>query len=485
MRNITACVLCDHHRFQPIVDLVASLTPGRDAPRTSSTFMVCRNCGFVFQNPTLDDRELDELYGQGYREYDPPEGYQRDQKAYGQILCEWVEKRIGATSQRRRVLEVGCAAGFFLSVFRENGWDVVGIDANPRWVAWGREHLGLDLHVGFFGEDVFRGEEFDLIVFSHVLEHLPDPVPTLKAIRAKVRSTGSVFIGTPNVFLPPRETLSANFFARPHVCLYSPRTVQRILAKAWLEVSYQDNWYPRGMRVLARPISECRAMTDEQADDWKAIHHLYVALTHSAPASTFGRNLASLVFTHYDALLQVAAKTLAMHSRWKGQTAYGIMGSLERDEPVSDHPEGQVVDASTSQEVDGWPLTLLHGTVLIMIGFGTGQAAEALLEELDRTESRLVICEPDPSIVRIALAVRNLTKLLDSPRVQLVVGPTLVFRRRVRTWIGEAADLRFIMNPWLGSKWQCRYRSIVDLVKKQCLHRLAVETGGKIPKRIQ
>ncbi len=466
MRTVTACLLCGQGAFKPLVSIRGPVAHRSEGPREVTTFMVCRECGFVFQNPTLGSAELDELYGRNYRTFDPPDDYQSDQKAYGEKLCDWVGSKLGAAGSGRTVLDIGCAAGFFLSAFRDRGWRAVGIDANPRWVEWGRNRLGLDLRSGFFDDAAFPGEQFDLILFSHVLEHLPDPIPTLKAIRSKLKPGGFAFIGAPNVLLPPRNHLQANFLARPHVCHYSSRTAHRILAKAGLAIADQDNWYPRGLRILAGPMVEDFRPTEEHSDDWKAIQHLYAFLTGSGKATTFGRNLALMIPIHYEALRLIAGKSLATTSMWKGATLEQVERMIEPGSASILRPNGGA--ASTMFESQHWPGALEPGEVRIMIGLGAGRAAEALSAELERTDSRLVICEPDPQLVRALCAIRDLNAVLNSDRVRLVVGPNLVFRRFVRKWFSQATTVRTGVNPWLTPELQRRYQPVEALVSPHC-----------------
>ncbi len=466
MREVVSCLLCGETQFEPLLALRGPVSGG-DGPRVTTTFVSCRACGFVFQTPTLDEEELHELYGKNYRALDPPIQYQKDQLFYARLLCDWIESRIGPP-QGRRVLDVGCAAGFFLSAFRERGWQTVGIDANPRWTEWGRQHQRLDLRDGFFDAQAFPGEQFDLILFSHIVEHLPDPVPTLRAIRAKLKPDGHLFLGAPNILLPPRDNLLKNFMARPHVCLYSPQTVRRLLAKANFAVTSSDNWYPRGMRVLAQPADASMSFADERSDDWKTLRHLYTALTRPARATTFGRNLAALVPSHYDVLEAVAAKTPAGTRPWNGANPGELVRTIESGQParLGDSP------TETPGDPGEWPESPVPGMTLIMIGLGAGWAVQAMVRQLEKSDARLVVCEPDSALVRAVLTIRDLTDTLGSARMRMVVGPHLVFRKTVREWLGRATEVRVVVNPWLNDEWRRRYQPIAAMLDQR---RRAVE----------
>jgi 2-polyprenyl-3-methyl-5-hydroxy-6-metoxy-1,4-benzoquinol methylase len=79
--------------------------------------------------------------------------------------------------RRGRLLEIGCAGGFFLDEARKRGFDVAGIELNATMAAHARTTLGLNVIQGRI-EDIDSGslrQSFDIIVLMDVLEHIPDP----------------------------------------------------------------------------------------------------------------------------------------------------------------------------------------------------------------------------------------------------------------------------------------------------------------------
>ncbi|MCU1578564.1 MAG: methyltransferase protein [Rhodoglobus sp.] len=97
----------------------------------------------------------------------------------------------------RRFLDVGCDYGFALDLGRHlYGWEVRGIEPSAAGAKGARE-LGVDIRREYLHEDSAVGEEFDLILASEVLEHVPDPLPFLRALRARVSAGGHVVVTTP------------------------------------------------------------------------------------------------------------------------------------------------------------------------------------------------------------------------------------------------------------------------------------------------
>lgn len=97
-----------------------------------------------------------------------------------------------------RVLDVGCGNGAFLEQARAAGWIAEGCDFDPT-VAAGVRSRGFDIREGGIEAWAEAEGEFDAITFSHVIEHVHDPIATLKAAWRLLRENGTIYIDTPNV----------------------------------------------------------------------------------------------------------------------------------------------------------------------------------------------------------------------------------------------------------------------------------------------
>ncbi len=100
------------------------------------------------------------------------------------------------------VLEVGCATGYFTKALSDRGCRVVGIEFDPEAAAvaekWAERVIVGDLDVGTLWRDL-EGEQFDAITFGDVLEHLRDPLATLRAAVRTLKPSGIVAISIPNI----------------------------------------------------------------------------------------------------------------------------------------------------------------------------------------------------------------------------------------------------------------------------------------------
>ena len=96
----------------------------------------------------------------------------------------------------QRLLEVGCAYGWFLDAARNSGADCHGIEADVELHRQAR-NTGCRVIQGFFPECLEESERFDLIVFNDVFEHLPDIQAAMAACRAHLNPGGLLVINLP------------------------------------------------------------------------------------------------------------------------------------------------------------------------------------------------------------------------------------------------------------------------------------------------
>jgi SAM-dependent methyltransferase len=92
-----------------------------------------------------------------------------------------------------RIIDVGCGGGALLDRLARAGFSNL-CGADPFIAADGKTHEGVPLMKRFLSEVT---GEFDLIMFNHSLEHVPDPVASLKAAREKLAPRGVCLVRLP------------------------------------------------------------------------------------------------------------------------------------------------------------------------------------------------------------------------------------------------------------------------------------------------
>ena len=140
---------------------------------------------------------------------------------------------------RTRLLDYGCGNGSFLGQMKNLGWDATGFELDQQAAKVASESFGVKVYSGKLSEIANAEEPFDVITLGHVIEHLPDPIGTLKECSRLLKPGGRLVIVTPNF-----DSLGRKYFAeswRPletprHLCLLNQKTLSSIAEKSGLKV---------------------------------------------------------------------------------------------------------------------------------------------------------------------------------------------------------------------------------------------------------
>ncbi len=133
-----------------------------------------------------------------------------------------------------RLLDIGFGAGSIMDAARTQGWDVSGTEVSKGAIDYAVSR-GFDVHYGELADARFSNGEFDVITASEILEHLSDPVETLKEIARILRPGGLFWATTPSATGLSFRVLKLKWtvLAPPeHLQLYSRRGAHSLLREA-------------------------------------------------------------------------------------------------------------------------------------------------------------------------------------------------------------------------------------------------------------
>jgi 2-polyprenyl-3-methyl-5-hydroxy-6-metoxy-1,4-benzoquinol methylase len=126
------------------------------------------------------------------------------------------------------MLDLGCGNGKSMLVAKRFGWDVVGIELDSAAVESARGQ-GLDVRPGSYKSIVDLKKKFDLVVCSHVIEHVHHPRELLSLALSTLEDGGQLWLQWPN---PKADGLKRygiywrGLEAPRHVCLPSYDSVK-------------------------------------------------------------------------------------------------------------------------------------------------------------------------------------------------------------------------------------------------------------------
>jgi SAM-dependent methyltransferase len=223
-------------------------SPDADVKFTDGPFSVvtCRHCELTYVTPRLTDLDLiDHVYDEGYWTSDAAKtrGY-TDYRSDAPLYLKTYRRRLRVIARYferpGRVLDVGCAAGYFLSVMQEEGWDVTGLEPSAPIRAQAAERIGAEnVRAGLLHEAGLAPASFDLVTLWDVLEHIPDPVAALSHARALLAPGGKLLIETQNVDSRAAKVLGPrwqHYKHAEHIYHFNPKTLGVVLERAGFRV---------------------------------------------------------------------------------------------------------------------------------------------------------------------------------------------------------------------------------------------------------
>jgi SAM-dependent methyltransferase len=196
----------------------------------------CAQCGLIYANPRAPEAAILGRYSPDYfwNEYLPSLGVvdgtfdlMRFDARHASIL-----KMIADEAPGRRLLEVGCGAGFFLKAAARAGWQVEGIELSAEASRFAVERLALSIRRERAEDAPIAAASFDAAAMFDVIEHLFDPRAVLAAIARALAPGGTLVISTPNIDAASRYLLGPDWAVLSpleHVYYFSEDSLRRLL----------------------------------------------------------------------------------------------------------------------------------------------------------------------------------------------------------------------------------------------------------------
>lgn len=160
-----------------------------------------------------------------------------------------------------RLLDIGCGGGATMLMMRNWGWRVEGVDFDPAAIDNARRK-GLTVYLGSVTDQSFAESSFDLVIMSHVIEHVHDPVRFLGEALRVVRPGGKVLVATPNAWSFGHSLWKGSWvsLASPyHLSLFNPpllaatmRTAGCVEARAWSGARWARESFMASLDIFRR-----------------------------------------------------------------------------------------------------------------------------------------------------------------------------------------------------------------------------------------
>lgn len=175
----------------------------------SSDYLVCNGCSTLISQKGLRSEQIlvkndeEDFYGKKYwlshqqNDLGCPDIFKRSRSDLSDRCIHWLRTILKYKLPPAKTLELGSSHGGFVSMLRQCGYDAMGLELSP-WIAdFASKTFNIPMLIGpIEGQDIEKSS-LDLIVLLDVLEHLPDPLATLKTCFNFLKEDGIIVIQTP------------------------------------------------------------------------------------------------------------------------------------------------------------------------------------------------------------------------------------------------------------------------------------------------
>jgi SAM-dependent methyltransferase len=234
-----ACILCGGHLSPTSKPLPVGHVIG------SGCIVVCERCGSGQIMPRSARGGREQLYDESY--YDGSAGAgalaggadEASSKLKRRLVA--LERRFEASP---RLLDLGCATGVFVAYARDRGWRAIGIEPSDAAAELGRRTRQVEILTGTIETVDLPAASFEVIHANHVLEHLEDPIVTLRAAARLLAPAGVVVAEVPYELSTPLAERLLGSLGRPigrpsstyHLTFFSRRGLMEAIRHAGLRV---------------------------------------------------------------------------------------------------------------------------------------------------------------------------------------------------------------------------------------------------------
>ena len=208
------------------------------------TIQQCAACGFQFTNPRPEAASIGRYYESDAYVSHNSAAQGLVNRVYKAARYFTVRRKVALITklnggQPGRLLDYGCGTGHFLAQARRTGWQVAGLEPNPRARQDAAARVGQPIREPAALATLPAGS-FDTITLWHVLEHVHALNETLTQLISKLTPGGRLLLAVPNP-----DSLDAQHYRQDwaaydvprHLYHFVPATMRQLLARHGLRLT--------------------------------------------------------------------------------------------------------------------------------------------------------------------------------------------------------------------------------------------------------
>ena len=218
----------------------------------------CDHCALVTTDPTPSDKMLHQYYDRDYWQPGPLKTSNVFDTLYRWRMAPIVSAIRRHTTDDRKILDWGCGDGSLIRLLRNFGLHCFGIDAYLKNLN------DPQVSATTIEKAEFPAEYFDIITCFHVLEHLADPLNSVKHAMTLLKTGGLIIIEVPNL-----DSVGFQIFKRrwqpleipTHLNHFTPVTLQKVLETAGRIQIVETEFFSHRISPSALVLSACSSLS--------------------------------------------------------------------------------------------------------------------------------------------------------------------------------------------------------------------------------
>ncbi len=241
------CPVCGNCPRQACFDSVNRHGRHLQQPANTFTISACSECGLLGPEGVIADQAYYQTYyPQGYHGMNSAGGILT--RLYEVLARSLLKQKIRLllrhsrpTGARRKLLDVGCGPGAFLSKLDQTQFEPHGLEPVGEAVAFAQRQ-GLKVIQGDVLTTPLESQTYDLITLWHVLEHIDRPEIALARLHDALVPGGTVVIATPNTDSRACRVGREHWFhldTPRHLHLFNEHNLTRLLRNTGFDVVHR------------------------------------------------------------------------------------------------------------------------------------------------------------------------------------------------------------------------------------------------------
>jgi len=265
------CFLCDVNTETIISDEWD--LPGLDSCEIG--FSICPECGLIIQSPSIDIDNMNKYYADIATYINPGRKGKPSSNKIKEVN-RLIRTLIDVIGTPRSAFQVGCSDGYTLYAFQQAGVCLTeGIDPGLESHKLAMDLYNIETVVGTF-EGFVPSNKYELIILTHVLEHIYNPLDVMKKCSSMQKDGDWGLIEVP--LFERSDKFPPGLLTFEHLNYFSESTLCRLIHLAgyvpyMIQKSFYNNEYPV-ITIIARKEGDWDCAGIELSSDYDRAYNV-------------------------------------------------------------------------------------------------------------------------------------------------------------------------------------------------------------------